>query len=131
MRRTLLIAMALQTLTITVMAIAIHPLLAPILLLRSVPQAIMGPLVSTAVLERVPSATSATYLSIQSLAGRLAFSASMFIASLVIGITESITQEAMSTILAGFALCALVSLVGLPLWPASLTPAGEHRTQGS
>ena len=119
-RRVLLSSMLLQGVTITAMAIAVHPMLAPFLLLRSVPQAIMGPLLHGAVLRRVPSRLSATFLSTQSLAGRLAFSASMVVASTALGHSEGVDPAGMARILAGFALLTGAGLVVFGAWRAPL-----------
>ena len=70
----LLTATALQTIIIAVMGFVLHPLVLVLVLLRSVPRALMTAPVNAAVTPRVEQAHRATYASLQSLAGRLSFS---------------------------------------------------------
>jgi len=71
----LLVATALQTLIILAMGWAIHPLIVLLIVMRSVPRALMSAPINAAVAPRVPRAQRATFLSLMSLAGRLAFAA--------------------------------------------------------
>ncbi len=70
----LLTTTALQTIIIAVMGFVLHPLVLVLVLLRSVPRALMTAPVNAAVTPRVDRAHRATYASMQSLAGRLGFS---------------------------------------------------------
>ena len=79
--RTLLLATSLQTSLIALMGFVLSPVIVPFILLRAIPGSLaMAPL-NAAIAPRVPQAQRATYLSIQSLAGRLAFSATLFLLS--------------------------------------------------
>ncbi|HES58191.1 MAG TPA: hypothetical protein ENO21_02045 [Firmicutes bacterium] len=69
----LLAAMIIQTAIIGVMAVALHPLVAILIIARSVPRGLMTAPLNAAVVPRVPRHERATYLSVQSLAGRLGF----------------------------------------------------------
>jgi hypothetical protein len=69
----LLMTTALQLTLILAAAAFLHPLIAVLLLARSAPRALMEAPLNEAVTPRVPRTQRATYLSMQSLAGRLAF----------------------------------------------------------
>lgn len=70
----LLSATALQTAIILAMGCVLHPLIVLLVLARSVPRALMTAPINAAVAPRASQGQRATFLSIQSLAGRLAFS---------------------------------------------------------
>ncbi|MEM1356070.1 MAG: MFS transporter [Planctomycetota bacterium] len=74
---TLLSAMGLQTLIIVLMGLAVHPVIAVVTLMRSCPRALMAAPLNAAVTPRIDQAHRATFLSVQSLVGRLAFSATL------------------------------------------------------
>ena len=71
-------ATALQAVTIGLMAFVLNPIIVGLLLLRSCPRGLMMPPINAAVTGAVPVQVRATYLSLQSLAGRLAFSLTLF-----------------------------------------------------
>ena len=77
-------ATALQALTIGLMAFALSPLIVGFLLLRSCPRGLMTPPLNAAVTGSVPVQLRATYLSMQSLAGRLSFSVTLFLLALAV-----------------------------------------------
>lgn len=83
LRGVLLSAGVLQTIIILSMGLLLHPLVAVLCLLRSVPRALMAAPMNAAIAPRVQQTQRATYLSIQSLAGRLAFSAWLLILAVV------------------------------------------------
>ncbi|MFP4597973.1 MAG: MFS transporter [Persicimonas sp.] len=70
---TLLLAAGIQTAIIATMALVLHPLVAVLLLLRGVPGAMFKAPLLAAVTPRISLGQRATYLSVQSLAGRLGF----------------------------------------------------------
>lgn len=80
----LLAATALQAVTIGLMAWVLSPIIVGVLLLRSCPRAIMTPPLNAAVTGAVPVTIRATYLSMQSLAGRLAFSLTLFVLTMAV-----------------------------------------------
>lgn len=80
----LLVATALQAVTIGLMAWVLSPIIVGVLLLRSCPRAIMTPPLNAAVTGAVPVTIRATYLSMQSLAGRLAFSLTLFMLTMAV-----------------------------------------------
>lgn len=69
-----LLAVGLQGAVMVAMALVVHPLAAAVVLLRSVPRAVSAAPLSAAIGPRLPDARRATYLSLQSLVGRLGFS---------------------------------------------------------
>ncbi len=71
---TLLGTTALQVLVMAAMGLVLHEVVLLLILLRSVPAAVMEPPLRAAVTPQLPRSLRATYLSLQSLAGRLAFS---------------------------------------------------------
>ena len=77
----LLLTTLLQTLLITAMAWFLHPVVAVLLVLRSAPHALMRAPLNAAIAPHVAQQQRATYLSIQSLAGRLAFSGVLMLLS--------------------------------------------------
>ena len=78
---TLLTACAIQIVVITLMGIGLHPVIVGLMLLRSVPRALMRAPINSVVTPRVDQAHRATFLSLQSLAGRLAFSGWLLVLS--------------------------------------------------
>ena len=82
---TLLTSMGLQIVIIAAMGIALHPIIAVIVLLRSAPRAIMAAPLNAAIAPKVHRRHRATYLSLQSLAGRLSFSGVLVLLSMLAG----------------------------------------------
>jgi len=89
------------------MASFLHALVLVFMLVRSVPSAISRPVVNAVIHDRLSSRIRATYFSMQSLAGRLAFSVTLFVACWSVAENESLTFDGMSSILGGFAILAL------------------------
>ena len=79
----LLLATVLQTIIILAMGLVLNPLIILLVLARSVPRALMTAPINAAIAPRVSQGQRATCLSIQSLAGRLAFSGWLLILSLI------------------------------------------------
>jgi MFS family permease len=76
---TLLLTTVLQVVIITAMGWLLHEVVVVVLLLRSLPAAIMLPPLRAAVTPQLPRSLRATYLSLQSLLGRLAFSGTLLL----------------------------------------------------
>jgi MFS family permease len=72
--RTLLLAAGLQLVIIAAMGAFLHPVIVALILLRGLPGALSRAPLNAAVTPRIPKRERATYLSIQSLVGRLGFS---------------------------------------------------------
>jgi MFS family permease len=75
---TLLFGTALQGTIIAAMALFVHPVIVLLILLRSCPRAIMTAPRNAAINPRIDEDHRATYLSLESLAGRLAFSGTLW-----------------------------------------------------
>ena len=78
---TLLLATMIQVLIMAAMGLVLHEAILVLILLRSVSSAIMQPPMRAAITPRLPQSLRATYLSIQSLAGRLAFAGTLWLLS--------------------------------------------------
>lgn len=108
---TLMLATVVQTTLIIVMGITLHPLVVPFILLRTIPYGLMRAPMNAAIAPQIAQRQRATYLSMQSLAGRLAFSATLFLLSLIAGDAAGATWPALATMLRTAALIGLVGLV--------------------
>lgn len=102
--RFLLLSIALQFLMLALMAAIIHPVVALVLVLRSAPGAMQKAPIRGLVAPRVPPEHRATYLSFQSLSGRLAFTATL-------GVLSWTGSEELSVLLRWSALLAFVLLL--------------------
>ena len=106
---------ALQTLLIMLMGLHLHYLIAGLMLFRSVPRAFMTAPMNAAIAPLVPATHRATFLSMQSLAGRLAFSGVLFGLSLMGTTTETHGWTSLSIRLmtaAGIGITGLLILAG-------------------
>ena len=107
---TLLLSGALQTALIAVMAVALQAWIIPLVLLRVAPRGLMTAPLNAAVTPRVPQAQRATYLSIQSLAGRLSFAVVLLGLSVLAGQGTDPDWPSLSRMLRA---CSLFAVVGL------------------
>lgn len=105
----LLGAMAFHGVVIATMAAVLHPLVVVLVALRALPPAIWMPLAHGMAHPRIPSAMRATYFSVESLAGRLAFSASLAVAAWGMGTLDSLEPDALQRVLTAFATGVLVA----------------------
>jgi MFS family permease len=110
---TLLGTTALQLAVMLVMALFLHPLVVLLIFFRSVPAAVLRPISNAAIHPRLDRGIRATYLSIQSLGGRLAFSLSLVIASVFVGPLKEINHPTMASVLYGYSGLAILMLVVL------------------
>lgn len=113
----LLLAAAIQTAVIAAMGFVLAVWVIPLILLRVVPRALMTAPLNAAIAPRVEQQQRATYLSIQSLAGRLAFSATLAGLSLISPDGEE-GYAAMAAMLRASLVIACVGLVvlGATVW---------------
>jgi len=107
---TLLLSVALQTALIAVMAVALNAWIIPLVLWRVAPRGLMTAPLNAAITPRVPQAQRATYLSIQSLVGRLSFSVVLLGLSTLAGAEAVTNWPSLRRML--FA-CSLIAVVGL------------------
>lgn len=123
----LLISCALlQISIISMMAFFLHPVVGFLLLLRSIPRALMTAPLNAAISPLIGSEHRATYLSIQSLAGRLAFSASLFLAALTFSSTVSTWAEMRYSLL----LYGGVGVVGIAIIAGGFLYCDKNNTVG-
>ena len=107
----LLCACALQCLVIGVMGAVLHSAVIGLILLRSIPRGLMMPAFNAAVAPRVDQQHRATYMSVMSLGGRLAFSLTLLVLSFFAG--EGQDWQSLSRLLligAGIGLAGLAVL---------------------
>jgi predicted MFS family arabinose efflux permease len=97
LKRLFLGLIAFQTLTIFAMGFTLHVLIIGLVLFRTVPRAVMTAPMNAAIAPLVGSAQRATFLSIQSLAGRLAISGFLFALSMLTVDSEPTGWNALST----------------------------------
>lgn len=109
----LVAALGIQVAVIGGLAVAIHPALALLLVLRSVPQALAQPVVRALVHPRVDGSVRATWLSLQSLVGRLAYTGALALAAVAAGDREALGADGLLTLLRGFGVAAAVALLAL------------------
>ena len=107
---TLLLSVALQTALIAVMAIALNAWIIPLVLLRVAPRGLMTAPLNAAITPRVPQAQRATYLSMQSLVGRLSFSGLLLGLSALAGSETGTNWPSLRRMLLA---CSLVAVAGL------------------
>ncbi len=119
-RRGLLATLGLQMAVMTAMAAAVHPIVVAFILARTIPGALMRPLMLSVVHPRLESGQRATYLSMQSLAGRLAFSLTLFAAAAGVGDIGTLDHATMQTLLAACLVAAGLVLAALGAWAVPL-----------
>lgn len=123
----LLLGLGVECAIIAAMAAVLHPAVLAVVLLRSVPMAILTPLANAAIHPRLGSGIRATYLSLQSLAGRLGFSATLALASWAIG-GVALTAPILRGLLWANAGGGLLALGALALSAAALGRLAPART---
>jgi len=114
LRNGLFAVLGLQALVMAAMAAVVHPVVVLLILLRTVPTALTVPLMLSVVHPRIDSGQRATYLSLQSLAGRLAFSLCLLATARTMGGLESLNHSAMRAILLTY--LAGMAVVATGLW---------------
>ncbi|MCR9159330.1 MAG: MFS transporter [Nannocystaceae bacterium] len=120
----LLVAMGLEGLVIVGMSLTLHPAVIGLLLVRSVPGALSRPLELQCVLPNVGGHLRATYLSVQSLAGRLAFAGTLALGSWAVGGLDDLDGAAISTLTGGVAVAVLLALLALALTRRAVRDVG-------
>ena len=122
---TLLLCMALQGAIIAGMMLVLHPAILLLIALRSVPMGLWYPMMNAIVQPKLERGIRATYISLQSLAGRLAFPGTLFIASWAVGDVATLSVELMSTVLLVYGIGVVVVLLAL------LAAIGTLRQEGA
>ena len=111
----LLIAFGLQVGLIAGLAFSGSVFAISLLLLRMVPDAFSRPFVLARIQPMLTDNVRATYLSLQSLTGRLAFAASLYLASVSASDVDEMTYPELQTVLSAYALVGAAALVVLAI----------------
>ncbi len=122
---TLFGALLVQGGVILAMGLILHPAMVLLLSLRSAAPAITTPPMNAAIHARIDSRLRATYFSVQSLAGRLAFSLTLFAASRTVGALDRLTPPALRTLCLAYAAGVVVAALVLAALAARIKPASE------
>jgi hypothetical protein len=111
--RTLLLALGILTLVIASMAAFLHELVLVLVLCRTVPMALFRPVSLGLIQPRIRDELRATFLSLQSLAGRLAFAGVLGAFSLFTDAGTIVTRGVLRTLLGAGTALAVAALVAL------------------
>lgn len=120
-----------QTGLIAIMGLILHPLVVPLILLRSCQSAIGDVIVNTTVTPRVEQSRRATYLSLHSLAGRLGYAGVLLALSALAGGRSIDEPETMTALLRWSAALAAVGLLALGLSRSALRDASPLDSAGT
>lgn len=122
---TLFLVATIQLVTIALMSLMLSPVIALILLIRSTPRALMSAPLNAAITPQLPETLRATYLSLQSLVGRLGFSVLLAVLPFIAasGVQDSAVGLDWQTISAMLHVCALLGSVGFLVLLASVSKA--------
>lgn len=112
---TLLASVVIETFIIGLMSLLLHPLIILVVFLRDTPSSLAHAPRNEAIAPRVGQAQRATYLSLQSLAGRLAYSMTLVGLSFLAGADAPTDWSTLSAMLRSAALISAVGLVVLLL----------------
>ena len=126
--RTLLLAVALQTVVILTMGSILHPIVLGLILLRTCPRALMTAPLNAAIAPQVPQRQRATFFSLQSLAGRLSFSGLLVLLSFVVGSNDRIESRAIFQSLQISAAIGIGGLLLLGVTASVLRRSSESHT---
>ncbi|MGV6848336.1 MAG: MFS transporter [Marinibacterium sp.] len=118
----LLTAFALQIWLAFMLALSDAALVIALLFLRMVPSALAGPLVLARIQPRLHDTSRATYLSMQSLAGRLIFALALFVAAQGASEASALPYSDIRAILSVFVAVGCVALAALALSARRIAP---------
>ena len=124
-RAALVVAMLGDGVVIVGMGLFVHPAILGLLVLRAVPPAVWQPIAHGIAHPKVPSRIRATFFSLESLAGRLAFAGSLALAAAMVGDLETITAPALRGVLLGFAVALAVVWV-VAVLTSRVVPGRTH-----
>ena len=106
----LLLAFGMQVGLIAVLMLSVHPAAMAFLLLRMVPNAFAQPFILAEIQPRIDSANRATYLSLQSLCGRLGLALTLFVGATIVDGTQALSHAALQWVLVPYV------IVGVAIW---------------
>ncbi len=110
-----LFALAMQVGLIALLALTVHPAAITLLLLRMVPEALTWPMFLAAVQPKLQSGYRATYLSLQSLIGRIILAGTLLVAGLAVPDFGTLQHSTLQTILLSYFAAGAILLVVLGL----------------
>lgn len=113
----LLLAALIQITVIFVMGMVSHPIVIALILLRTCPRALITAPIRAAIAPRVPQAQRATFLSLQSLFGRLSFSGLLVLLSILVGPNSQADYAHLSRALLFCAAAGVLGFVLLAIGP--------------
>ncbi len=111
----LLLAFGMQVGLITVLMLSVHPIAMAFLLLRMVPNAFAQPFILANIQPRIDSTNRATYLSLQSLCGRLGLGMTLFVGATLVDGTHSLSHATLQWVLAVYVVAGVAIWVTLLL----------------
>lgn len=123
-----LIALGLQVVLIATLAITNHPAAIAILFLRMVPNSLARPYILARIHPLLADTSRATYLSLQSFAGRLLFATTLFMSSLAATTDAKLSYADNQVILAAYGVAGLVLLAALALTAKRASLANQSGT---
>lgn len=116
----LLIAFGMQIALSGVVALTNAPIVIAVLLLRMVPDALSKPFIIARIQPELHDAARATYLSLQSFAGRLLFAATLFVASGSTDGADGMAFAEIQLILGSYVIIGVICLTGLAVFARRL-----------
>jgi MFS family permease len=111
----LMLTHAVTTGLILLMALWVHPVVVLLLLFRNIPHGLGQPVMNAAIHPLVPSGLRATYLSLQSLAGRLSFAITLGVLSFWSGPGADVSHQSLSGLLIAVTGFSAIWLIGLQI----------------
>ena len=111
--RVFLLALAMQVGLIAMLALTNHPAAIALLFLRMVPDLLARPYILARIHPLLESSSRATYLSVQSFAGRLLFAGTLFLGSLGASAGSTLSYPQIQVILSCYAIAGIVLLISL------------------
>lgn len=118
----LLLGFGMQVALAAAMALAVGPWAIPLLLLRMVPDALSRPFLLARIQPLLGPSSRATYLSIQSLAGRVLLAATLLVAAGGTTGADALPVEDLRAILLGYAALGAALWLALAAWAARARP---------
>lgn len=122
----LLLAFGMQIALSGVLALTNAPIIIAVLLLRMVPDAFSGPFIIARIQPELSNDARATYLSLQSLGGRIIFATTLFLASAVTEQTGDMAYGDLQFILGSYVIVGCICIATLAIFARGLQI--EHHT---
>ncbi len=127
----LLLALGIQVALISALAVSNAIWVIALLFLRMVPNSLSGPFILARIQPMLPDDTRATYLSLQSLAGRALFAATLFVSATASSNAGLMPYSEIQSILVWYVVAGVIALAGLALWARKLPLEAPQSTARS